>query len=340
MDPFLLSSYQFELPADLIAKTPMEPRDHSRLMIVNRAAGTIEECRFFELPQLLNSGDTLVFNNTRVIPARLLGQRENGGEAEVFLIEERKEGLWKALVKPGKKLQPRARVFFGPDFSCEIVEILKDGLRSIRFFHEEQNSFETLLHRYGKIPLPPYIDRAAEKKDEENYQTIYAASPGAVAAPTAGLHFTQRTFDDLAKKHIQRAEITLHVGLGTFKPLQVDDIREHVMHHERYFVTDVAAATINRNQGRLICVGTTSARTLESIGLPITAQQGETSIFIYPGYTFKAAQALLTNFHLPGSSLMLLVSAFAGRELIREAYAKAIERRFRFYSYGDAMLIL
>lgn len=338
MDPFLLSSYQFELPPDLIAKTAMEPRDHSRLMIVDRARGTLEECRFFEMPQLLNPGDTLVFNDTRVIPARLLGQRENGGEAEVFLIEEREQGIWKALVKPGKKLQPHSRVIFGPDFSCEVVEILEDGLRAIRFFHEEP--FEAVLQRYGKIPLPPYIDRVAEKKDEETYQTIYAASPGAVAAPTAGLHFTPRTFEDLSRKKVNQAHITLHVGLGTFKPIQVDDIRHHVMHHERYFVTDEAAATINRNQGRLICVGTTSARTLESIGLPIIAQRGETSIYIYPGYAFKAAQALLTNFHLPGSSLMLLVSAFAGQELIREAYAKAIERRFRFYSYGDAMLII
>lgn len=338
MDAFLLSSYQFNLPSDLIAKTPVEPRDHSRLMIVNRAKGTIEEARFFEFPQLLDKGDTLVFNDTKVIPARLLGKRDNGSGAEVFLIEEERPGEWRTLVKPGKKLQPGARVTFGPDFFCEVLAILEEGIRLVRFHHE--GNFYELLQRYGKIPLPPYIDRPAEKKDEETYQTIYAAAPGAVAAPTAGLHFTPSTFDELNKKGIAQAHVTLHVGLGTFKPIQADDIRQHKMHQERYFITEEAAHTINQTPGRLICVGTTSSRTLESVGLPATSRTGETSIFIYPGYTFKATQALLTNFHLPGSSLLLLVSAFAGGELIKEAYTKAIERRFRFYSYGDAMLIL
>lgn len=338
MDPFLLSSYQFDLPSELIAKTPAAPRDHSRLMLLNRTTGKIDECRFYELPSLLQTGDTLVFNDTRVIPARLLGKREKGGNAEIFLLEEEKGGLWKALVKPGKKLQIGSKVYFGEDFAAEITVILEDGVRLIRFLHEAP--FYDLLYRYGKIPLPPYIVREADKADEETYQTVYAASPGAVAAPTAGLHFTPSLLQHLNEKGIEEAHITLHVGLGTFKPIQVEDIRTHAMHHERYHISEQAATRINQTKGRIISVGTTSSRTLESVGKPIPAGSGETSIFIYPGYTFKATDALLTNFHLPGSSLLLLVSAFAGSELIREAYAKAIERKFRFYSYGDAMLIV
>lgn len=338
MDPFLLSSYQFDLPAELIAKKPAEPRDHSRLMILDRKRGTIEEAQFFELPQFLEKGDLLIFNDTRVIPARLLGKRDNGGAAEVFLVEQQKDGTWKALVKPGKKLPVGAFVYFGEDFKGEVIAILEEGLRLIRFHHTGE--FYEVLQRYGKLPLPPYMGREAEKQDEESYQTIYAAAPGAVAAPTAGLHFTQNVLEDLQSKGIGEAHVTLHVGLGTFKPIQVDDIRQHQMHREKYFITEQAANTINTTSGKRVCVGTTSSRTLESVGLPVAAGSGDTSIFIYPGYTFKTTQALLTNFHLPGSSLLLLVSAFAGSELIREAYSKAIERRFRFYSYGDAMLIL
>ena len=338
MDPFLLSSYQFDLPEDLIAKQPAEPRDHSRLMILDRKRQTIEEAKFFELPQFLNSGDLLIFNDTRVIPARLLGKREQGGAAEVFLIEEQKDGTWKALVKPGKKLPVGAWIYFGEDFKGEVVAILEEGLRLIRFHH--QGEFYAALSRFGKLPLPPYMGREAEKKDEVSYQTIYAANPGAVAAPTAGLHFTKRVLGDLQFKGIGEAHLTLHVGLGTFKPIQVDDVREHQMHREKFFISETAAETINTVGGKRVCVGTTSARTLESVGVPVKAGSGDTSIYIYPGFIFSATEALLTNFHLPGSSLLLLVSAFAGSEFIREAYAKAIERRFRFYSYGDAMLIL
>lgn len=338
MDPFLLSSYQYDLPKELIAKTPVQPRDHSRLMVVDRKTGSIEEGLFFEIPQLLNKGDTLVINDTKVIPARLLGKREKGGEAEVFLINAVEDGLWKALIRPSKKIPPGSKVIFGPDFYCEVHASIEEGVRLVRFYH--QAPFESLLHQYGKMPLPHYIDRPVDKRDEETYQTIYAASPGAVAAPTAGLHFTFDRLAELNQKGIQQAKITLHVGLGTFKPVQVEDIRHHKMHTEQYVISKEAAQTINQTSGRIICVGTTSSRTLESVGRPVPSTSGETSLFIYPGYFFKVTDALITNFHLPGSSLLMLVSAFGGLELIREAYARAIERHFRFYSYGDAMLIL
>ncbi len=334
---FSLTDYQFDLPQELIAQAPCNPRDSSRLMLVERATGRISECVFRDLPTLLEPGDCLVFNDTKVIPARLIGRRPGGGLAELLLIRRLPDATWEALGRPGRKLQLGTRLLFGPDFSAEIVELLPDGVRRVRFFGE----FESGLERYGRMPLPPYIQRETAASDKERYQTVYAANPGAIAAPTAGLHFTEELLNSL--KGISQAKVTLHVGLGTFKPVQVEDIRQHPMHQELCLIPEATADLLNGRTKRSICVGTTSCRTLESAADPkglIHAGSYETRLFIYPGYSFKATDALLTNFHLPGSSLLMLVSAFAGYELMREAYAKAIEKRFRFFSYGDAMLIL
>lgn len=341
--PYQLSSYHFELPKELIAQHPCQPRDHSRLMIVDRAAGSLTEIPFFELPHLLGKGDRLVFNNTKVIPARLIGKRLTGGSAEVFLKEKRKDGTWEVLVKPGKQLGVGAKVIFGDSFFCEITEVLAEGSRYVRFFHE--GDFEQVLAQYGQIPLPKYIKREPSfKEDGESYQTVYAACPGAVAAPTAGLHFTQPLLNQLTQQGVEQIQITLHVGLGTFLPIKVSDIRQHQMHQESFIISPQAAEQLNQpNTGKQICVGTTSCRALEAaaaIAPTIEAGEYATDIFIAPGYQFLRVKSLLTNFHLPGSSLLVLVSAFAGHELIMEAYHKAVKEKFRFFSYGDAMLIL
>ncbi|MBS4168279.1 tRNA preQ1(34) S-adenosylmethionine ribosyltransferase-isomerase QueA [Parachlamydia sp. AcF125] len=341
--PYQLSSYHFDLPPELIAQHPCYPRDHSRLMIVDRKAGSLSELPFYELPHLLQKGDKLIFNNTKVIPARLLGRRTTGGQAEVFLKTQRSEGVWEVLVKPGKQLGKGSKVVFSETFSCEVIEVLTGGARCVRFFYE--GDFQQALEKHGKIPLPKYIKREPDtQEDGESYQTVYAAHPGAVAAPTAGLHFTQPLLEQLKTQGIERIELTLHVGLGTFLPIKVEDIRKHQMHEESFMISDEAAMQLNEGlAGRLICVGTTSCRALESAaGRSTIIQPGEysTDIFISPGYKFRKMQALLTNFHLPCSSLLVLVSTFAGHELIREAYQKAVKEKFRFYSYGDAMLIL
>lgn len=347
-DAYSLSAYQFDLPPELIAQHPCSPRDHSRLMVIERSSGQISEIVFHELLDLLNAKDQLVFNNTKVIPARLIGKRLQGGEAEIFLLRKHKgsDTIWEVLARPGKKLATGAKVIFNDSFTCEILEVLSDGSRIAQF--NFQGDFEQNLQQYGKIPLPHYIRREGNKSTDqeiENYQTVFAEQSGAVAAPTAGLHFTRELLEKFTEKQIYQTFVTLHVGLGTFRPVQVDDIRQHVMHSEQIIVTPEAAERLNNRSpgGRQICVGTTCCRTLETASNEqgvVQAGSYDTSIFIYPGYRFKHMTALLTNFHLPGSSLLMLTAAFAGRELIMEAYAKAIERRFRFFSYGDAMLIL
>lgn len=345
-DPFSLASYQFHLPEELIAQHPVTPRDSSRLMIVDRAKGSIGEVAFSEILHILEPQDRLVFNNTKVIPARLYGKLSSGGTAEVLLIkqlDEENEDVWTAFVRPGKKLKERSRIHFPNDAYCEVLDVLEEGERILKFTYPEE-TFESFLQVAGEIPLPHYIQRdSVEKQDVERYQTVYAQRPGAVAAPTAGLHFTPELLAELSKKQVDSSFVTLHVGPGTFKPVQVDDIRSHKMHKEEFWVEPDVADEINHTKGRLFAVGTTSCRVLE------TATNGEgtllpghydTDIFIYPGYRFKKVDHLLTNFHLPGSTLLMLVSSIMGIELAREAYQKAIKDKFRFYSYGDAMLIL
>lgn len=342
-DLYSLLSYQYTLPQELIAQHPCEPRDNSRLMVVDRQSGKITTTTFRDIVHFLQPGDGLVFNDTRVIPARLLGRLSTGGQAEVFLTRRHADGSWDALVRPGKKLKVGAMVEFNSRLSGEVIAVCEDGERRIRFHC--QGDLEAVLEESGQIPLPQYIKRQPDKEDYARYQTVYAANPGAVAAPTAGLHFTEELLQTLEDRGVSRTQITLHVGVGTFKPVQTTDIRAHRMHHERYVVTQEAAAALNsaRETRRQVCVGTTCCRTLESAAQndgKIHAGEYSTDIFIYPGYTFKYVRSMLTNFHLPGSTLLMLVSAFAGYELTMEAYRKAVEERFRFFSYGDAMLIL
>lgn len=344
MAHYSLSDYTFELPQELIAQAPCTPRDAARLMVIDRTHGTISEMVFRDLVDLLQPGDSLVFNDTKVIPARLHGVRPSGGKVEVLLVKPLGNNRWVALAKPGKKLTPGSRVKFGVDFHCEVEETYPDGSKVLQFHGE--GDFDALLQRYGEIPLPPYITRAVDKSlDEERYQTVYARNQGAVAAPTAGLHFTHEMFERLADKQVSTSHVTLHTGIGTFRPVVADNIRDHVMHAEHFQISEATALQLNaRNPAHLqICVGTTTCRTLESASDPdgkIQSGWGETSIFIYSGYQFRYVKALLTNFHLPGSSLLMLTCAFAGYDLIMEAYAKAIRDKYRFFSYGDAMLIL
>ena len=343
MDPFSLKSYQFPLPEELIAQFPCTPRDSSRLLVLDRSKGTIEECIFRDIPHLLNDGDRLIFNNTKVIPARLYGIRPTGGQVEIMLHRIRRDGCWEAMARPGKKLQIGSKVIFGEDFFCIIEEVLPNGLRIIRF--NDVENFTQKLNQYGQMPLPHYIKREAEAQfDDERYQTVYAQNPGAVAAPTAGLHFTPELLNLLEKKGVDREYLTLHVGLGTFKPVQADDIRNHEMHYEQVMISkELAEALCTPGSGREICVGTTCCRALESAADENGMVKGgayDTNIFIYPGYKFKRVEYLLTNFHLPGSTLLMLVCALAGYDLTMEAYHQAVEKKFRFFSYGDAMLIL
>lgn len=346
MEPHLFyrTAYEFDLPKELIAQHPVTPRDSSRLMVINRAEGSIKEIPFHQIAELLGPGDSLVFNDTKVIPARLMGKRPSGGLTEIFLIKALENNIWEALVRPGKKVKEGTVVTFGDTFSCTVKDLLPDGRRLVTFSHE--GDFYDVLAEYGKIPLPPYIEREADGAvDKERYQTVYASKPGAVAAPTAGLHFTNELLSKLAAKGIAQQHVTLHVGLGTFRPVEAEDIRHHLMHSERCHLSAETAQLLNsRPKDKLqICVGTTCCRVVETAANDkgiVIAGDYDTNIFIYPGYRFKYVNALLTNFHLPGSTLLMLVSAFGGYDLIREAYAKAIEERFRFFSYGDAMLIL
>lgn len=339
-----LEDFDFNLPEELIAQHPVEPRDSSRLMAVNRSTGQISHHTFRDLPQLLRAGDVLVVNNTRVIPARLIGEKEGTqAKIECLLLKRLERDIWEVLVKPGKRLKQGQAVLFGEGLlRGELLEIHPDGNRVMRFTYE--GVFEAVLDELGSMPLPPYI--TAQLEDKERYQTVYAKESGSAAAPTAGLHFTPELIERLKEGGVEIVEILLHVGLGTFRPVKVENIEEHTMHAEYYRVSKDAAEQINRakREGRrVIAVGTTASRTLESVanseGL-IQEGEGWTDIYIYPGYKFKSIDGLLTNFHFPKSTLVMLVSALAGRELILKAYNLAISERYRFYSFGDSMIIL
>ncbi|MBM3497365.1 MAG: tRNA preQ1(34) S-adenosylmethionine ribosyltransferase-isomerase QueA [Armatimonadetes bacterium] len=337
--------FDYALPTELIAQEPAERRDQSRMMVVDRRAGTFRDGRFGEIVELLRAGDCLVVNDTRVIPARLVGRRlPTGGKAEVFLIRRLAEWDWEVLAKPGKKLRPGTQVEFGDGrLVASITGESEGGLRRARF--RAEGRWEALLDELGSTPLPPYIKRPEPRaEDRGRYQTVYAAREGAVAAPTAGLHFTPEVLAQLAEQGVRTATVTLHVGWGTFQPIDVERVEDHVMHEEFYEVAPEAAEVINAARpagGRIVAVGTTSVRTLETCasGGHVHPGRGWTRCFIYPGYCFQAVDALLTNFHLPQSSLLMLVSAFGGRELVLAAYRAAVERRYRFFSYGDCMFV-
>ncbi|MBP2017199.1 S-adenosylmethionine:tRNA ribosyltransferase-isomerase [Symbiobacterium terraclitae] len=339
-----LADFDYDLPKELIAQTPVEPRDASRLMVVERSSGAIQHRYFRDLPEFLRPGDALVLNDTRVMPARLLGHREaTGGAMEVLLLKRLTRDRWETLVKPGKKARPGERIVFGGGLLVGTVVGPTDfGGRVIDFAYE--GVFEELLDRLGQMPLPPYIHE--QLAEPERYQTVYAREWGSAAAPTAGLHFTKELLDRLTAQGVEIYKITLHVGLGTFRPVEVEDPTQHKMHSEFYQVSPEAAAGINavRERGsRLLAVGTTSVRTLETAATEdgrLVPGSGWTDIFIYPGYRFKLVDSLVTNFHLPKSTLLMLVSALAGQELIMKAYREAVARRYRFFSFGDAMLIL
>ena len=337
------SDFYYDLPEELIAQDPLEQRSSSRLMCLNRKTGEVKHEHFTDLPKHLKPGDCLVVNDTKVIPARLLGRREgHTGTVEVFLLKRKSSDVWEALVRPGKKLRTGARVEFGEGLlKGEITEVLPDGNRLVRF--EYEGIFEEILDKLGEMPLPPYIKH--KLADPNRYQTVYARAEGSAAAPTAGLHFTNELLDEIRSMGVYVAHVTLHVGLGTFRPVKVEDVANHQMHSEFYIVEEEQAEIINRAKaagGRIICVGTTSCRTLESAsdeeGI-LHAGSADTSIFIYPGYRFKIMDALITNFHLPESTLIMLVSAFAGRGKVLSAYEEAVRERYRFFSFGDAMFI-
>ncbi|MCI5883957.1 MAG: tRNA preQ1(34) S-adenosylmethionine ribosyltransferase-isomerase QueA [Clostridiales bacterium] len=337
------SDFFFELPKELIAQDPLEDRSASRLMVIHRKTGAIEHKHFTDIIDYLEPGDCLVRNNTKVIPARLYGTREDTGAViELLLLKRRQGDVWETLVKPGKKARTGAKILFGEGLlRGEIVEVLEDGNRLIQFSYE--GIFEEILDQLGQMPLPPYITHKLQ--DKNRYQTIYAKYDGSAAAPTAGLHFTEELFEKLEKKGVIVANVTLHVGLGTFRPVKVDDVTKHHMHSEHYFIEPEEAKKIQQAKkkgGRIICVGTTSCRTLESAADEngnIKACEGDTEIFIYPGYSFKIMDELITNFHLPESTLLMLVSALAGKGFIMEAYEEAVKERYRFFSFGDAMFI-
>lgn len=336
------SDFDFQLPEELIAQTPLERRDASRLLTLDRDSGAVGHHYFYDLPGFLRPGDCLVLNDSRVLPARLIGRRLTGGACEVLLLVDRGEGLWECLVRPGRKLRPGARVIFGDGQLTATVEAeLADGKRAVRFHY--QGIFLEILEQLGKMPLPPYIK--AELADQERYQTVYSKVVGSAAAPTAGLHFTPQLLEDVQKNGVKVCYVTLHVGLGTFRPVKVEEITDHEMHSEFCMISQETADTINetkRNGGRVICVGTTSCRTVESFSAEdgtMSERSGWTNIFIYPGYRFKVLDALITNFHLPQSTLIMLVSALAGREHVLAAYEEAVREKYRFFSFGDAMFI-
>ena len=336
-----LSDFMYDLPEERIAQTPVEPRDHSRLMVIHRDTGEIEHRHFYDIIEYLNPGDCLVINETKVIPARLYGERPTGGACEVLLLKQLGPKRWETLVRPGKKLKPGAKVVFGDGrLRCTVVETTDVGGRIVEF--ECEGSFEAALDALGEMPLPPYIHEKLE--DRDRYQTVYARQDGSAAAPTAGLHFTPELMDRIRQKGVDIVPVLLHVGLGTFRPVKVENIEEHEMHSEYFEVTPQAAERINaarQSGGRIIAVGTTSVRTLESAAEDgrLVAKRGDTNIFIKPGYRFQLVDALITNFHLPGSTLIMLVSALWDRERILAAYRIAVEEESRFFSFGDAMLI-
>lgn len=335
--------FYYDLPEELIAQTPLEKRDTSRLMVLNRTTGALSHKHFYDIIEYLQPGDCLVMNDSRVLPARLLGHRPTGGAVEVLLLRDLGSKRWECLCKPGRKMQVGHEVIFGNgELSGIVTEVKDDGNRIVEFRYE--GIFLEVLERLGKMPLPPYIK--AELQDQERYQTVYSREVGSAAAPTAGLHFTNELLESIRSKGIKTAFVTLHVGLGTFRPVKAENILEHHMHSELCMISEETAKILNETKqagGRVICVGTTSCRTLESLvneDGSFEAKSKWTEIFIYPGYTFKAMDGLITNFHLPESTLVMLVSAFAGRENVLNAYRQAVAERYRFFSFGDAMCIL
>lgn len=334
--------FWYDLPEELIAQTPLQQRDASRLLALGRQSGEIEHRHFYDILDYLRPGDCLVLNDSRVLPARLLGHRPTGGAVEVLLLRDLGDKKWECLCKPGRKMQPGNQVIFGNgELTATVVEVKEDGNRIVEFHYE--GIFLEVLERLGKMPLPPYIK--AELADQERYQTVYSREVGSAAAPTAGLHFTKELLEQVREKGIKTAFVTLHVGLGTFRPVKADNILEHHMHSELCMMSSETAKVLNETKaagGRVICVGTTSCRTLESLvneDGTFEEKSKWTEIFIYPGYTFKAMDALITNFHLPESTLVMLVSAFAGRDHVLHAYEEAVKERYRFFSFGDAMFI-
>ncbi|MGN0626030.1 MAG: tRNA preQ1(34) S-adenosylmethionine ribosyltransferase-isomerase QueA [Oscillospiraceae bacterium] len=336
------SDFWYDLPDSLIAQTPVEPRDHSRLMHLSIPGGQIEHLHFYDLLDLLRPGDCLIVNDSRVLPARLYGTRSTGARIEMLLLEQKQTDVWEVLVKPGKKALPGVSVTFGDGLlRADVLEVLEGGNRLVRFSYE--GNFYDILEKIGQMPLPHYI--TAKLQDNERYQTVYSHELGSAAAPTAGLHFTLEMMDKLRQKGVQIGYVTLHVGLGTFRPVKVDEITEHKMHSEHYRLPEETARLIRETKaagGRVIAVGTTSTRTLESVAAKygdIRADEGYTDIFLYPGCTFRVLDGLITNFHLPESTLIMLVSAFAGYENTMRAYQIAVQEQYRFYSFGDAMFI-
>ncbi len=337
------SDFYYDLPEELIAQTPVEPRNSSRLMVLPRNGGKIEHKHFYDLPEFLKPGDCLVLNNTRVLPARLYGTREDtGAVVEFVLLRQHGNKLWECLAGPGKKAKTGYKFKFSDKLTATVTDVLEDGNRMIEFACE--GDFFAVLDEVGQMPLPPYIKE--KLKDKERYQTVYSKDAGSAAAPTAGLHFTKEMLENIRAMGVNIAYVTLHVGLGTFRPVKVEDVTQHKMHTEHYYIPEEAAKTINetrKNGGRVICVGTTSCRTVESCAKKygeIKECSGDTDIFIYPGFEFKCMDGLITNFHLPESTLIMLVSAFAGYDNVMNAYNTAVKERYRFFSFGDAMLIL
>mgnify|MGYP005785694551 FL=1 len=336
--------FYYDLPEELIAQDPLEDRSSSRLLVLDKKTGETQHHTFREIVNYLNPGDCLVINDTKVIPARLIGAKEEtGAKIEVLLLKRKQNDVWETLVKPGRKAKPGTRISFGDGLlKGEVIDVVDEGNRLIRF--EYDGIFEEILDQLGQMPLPPYITH--QLKDKDRYNTVYAAHEGSAAAPTAGLHFTPELLEEIDRKGVDIARVTLHVGLGTFRPVKVEDVENHHMHSEFYMIDEKAAEKINGAKargGRIICVGTTSCRTIESAADEnghLKACSGWTEIFIYPGYTFKVLDGLITNFHLPESTLIMLVSALAGREHVLAAYEEAVRERYRFFSFGDAMLII
>ncbi len=337
------SDFYYDLPQELIAQEPLKVRSNSRLMLLDKQSGKTEDRHFYDIADLLNEGDTLILNDTKVLPARLYGVKEDtGGAIEFLLLHKHTLDTWEVILKPGRRAKPGARFVFGNgELKAEILEVINDGNRLVRF--EYDGVFEEVLDRLGEMPLPPYITKKLE--DKNRYQTVYAKYPGSAAAPTAGLHFTPELLEKIKAKGVNVGYVTLHVGLGTFRPVKADEISEHKMHSEFYILSEETAELVNRtkkNGKRVVSVGTTATRVLETAGMSggeLKAQTGWTDIFIYPGKEFHVIDALITNFHLPESTLIMLVSALAGRENVLNAYKEAVEKKYRFFSFGDAMFI-
>ena len=337
------SDFYYDLPQELIAQFPVEPRDPSRLLVMDRQTGALEDRIFYDIKEYLNKGDVIVINNSKVIPARLYGTKKTGANVEILLLKQLGNSTWECLVRPGKRLHKNTEVVISDKLSAFVEDYLEDGKRVVEFTYPEGENFYNILDQVGKMPVPPYITKELENNDD--YQTVYAKPLGSAAAPTAGLHYTEELLESIKEKGVEIAEVTLHVGLGTFRPVKEEDISKHIMHTESYSIDEKNAAIIQRakDEGRrVICTGTTSCRTLESVYAKhgcICPCHEDTSIFIYPGFHFNVMDALITNFHLPESTLIMLVSAFAGYDNTMNAYKHAVEDKYRFFSFGDAMFI-